>query len=1172
MIPFRCKKNPLKQIVIGLLTAITTIMISSAVLAATNYQLTQTPRFSLSTDANGQDLAAIPPRATIKARRKTVPSSPLSNPKLVGQQLYQALTQNRAALASRKTPKINGVQSTAIIEPAQQQNLKSLNLQLKDSGGVKVSFDTSKGTPTFIKPNNVSIKPNITGLTTAKPSKSAIAMQFLKDNRALLKLENPEAELQTISQATDAQNKTHIRFQQTIQGVPVWGKQALVHLDKDDGVYLFQGRYQPTLTSLNVTPNITAQAAIDKVLQDLEFTGVLPEPANTELVVYTASSGSSVLTFKVEVSPTIQDRWIYFIDAATAAIVHKIYNTHKNVVQASGDGLDNELRTFNVWDAQNGTYYLIDPDTPTAGGNADPVADGPRPTGDTYILDAQNGDGSQLFFNTHNALTNWPDHVAVSAAYNTRLVYEYYLNTFGRNSIDGNNKNLMVVIHFENGLDNAFWNGTFMVYGDGGDIFSPLAGCLDVAGHETTHGVIESSAGLIYENQSGALNESFADVFGAMIDNDEKNNNDNNSDWKLGENCTMVNPFYLRNMANPPSGLGGGQPAHMDDYQNLPNTQDGDNGGVHINSGIPNRAAYLIAEGLTNEGLGTSIGRAQTQQIYYLALTNYLTQSAQFIDARRALIQAAEDLHGANSTQTQAVADAFDAVGVSEGGGAPAPTPPDTRPTPTDPVAGDEQMVYLSPNNSSGKLELYVQTMDDPFTGYNINADYGPYNYTTDSKEPAASYTKPAALTDAFGTFYYYVSDKYDIYEAVLDGPDIQQTFTSGDPNTPGIYSIAISPNGRYVAYTTSNGADNNIYVIDYDAGGTIYEFPVVPEDYQGGSTVTGNTIFYADALAFDYSSSLIVFDALNCLSTQVSSCSDSGGGYQYWSIGILDVTTGQFFFPIANQSPAFDLGFPSFAANNNYVIALDLQDKTNSTDLTTVIDSEAITIDFENQQINTVHDFGVSDSTYWSVPTFWGNDNFVTMQAPAITDTNAGISASRISINQQWQGSSNLQEINPKTVLRPIMHRTGQRSLNGRLTPNVAMLDFGDVPPGESSQRSVTFSNPGNSDVNITNITTNNSNFTHNGVNTRVPRGQSITITVDYFSTRSGTDAGSLVISHDGESGTTVVSLVANGDNGSNQDSGGGGGNVFGMVILLLVALFAVPGGLRSRRTVSRV
>jgi bacillolysin len=1164
------KRNSLKQIVIGLLAVITTVMISSVALAAANYQLTQSPRFSLSADANGQDLAAIPPQAAIKARRKTVSSSPLSNPKLVGQQLYQALTQKSSvALASRKTPKINGAQSAAIIDPAQQQNLKSLNLQLKDSGGVKVSFDTNKGTPTFIKPNNVSIKPKIAGLATAKHSKSAIAMQFLKDNRALLKLENPEAELQTVSQVTDAQNKTHIRFQQTIQGVPVWGKQAQVHLDKDDGVYLFQGRYQPTVNNINVTPNITAQAAIDKVLQDLDFAGVLPESANTELVVYTTSSGSSVLTYKVEVSPTIQDRWIYFIDAATAAVVHKIYNTHKNVVQASGTGIDNEPRTFNVWDAQNGTYYLVDPDTPTVGGNADPVADGPRPTGDTYILDAQNGDGSQLFFNTHNAPNNWPDHVAVSAAYNTRLVYEYYLNTFGRNSIDGNNKNLMVVVHFENNLDNAFWNGTFMVYGDGGNIFSPLAGCLDVAGHETTHGVIESSAGLIYENQSGALNESFADVFGAMIDNDEYNNNDNNSDWKLGENCTLVNPFYLRDMANPPSGLGGGQPAHMNDYQNLPNTQDGDNGGVHINSGIPNRAAYLIAEGLTTEGLGTSIGRAQTQQIYYLALTSYLTQSSQFIDARRALIQAAEDLHGANSTQTQAVADAFDAVGVTEGGGTPAPTPPDTRPTPTDPVAGDEQMVYLSPNGN-GELELYVQTMDDPFTGYNINSDFGPYNDAADL-DPAAFYTKPAALTDAFGTFYYYVANNFDIYEAVLLGPDIQRTFTSDDPNTPGIYSIATSPNGRYVAYTTDDGADNNIYVIDFDNAGTIYEFPVVPEDYQGGSTVIGNTIFYADALAFDYSSSLIVFDALNCLSTEVSACSDPGGGYQYWSIGVLDVTTGQFFFPIANQSPAIDLGYPSFAANNNYVITLDLQDKTNSTDQATVINSEAVTIDFENQQINTVHDFGTSDSSYWSIPTFWGDDSFVTMQAPAITDPTVGISASRVSINQQWQGSSNLQEINPFAVAMPIMHRTGQRSLNGRLTPNVAMLDFGDVPPGESRQRSVTLSNPGNSDVNITNITTNNSNFTHNGVNTRVPRGQSITITVDYFSTQRGTDAGSLVISHDGESGTTVVSLVANGDNGSSQDgSGGGGGNVFGMVVLLLIALLFVPGGLRSRKTVS--
>ncbi|MCG6970439.1 MAG: M4 family metallopeptidase, partial [Gammaproteobacteria bacterium] len=821
-------------------------------MAATNYQLTTPQRLTLNPGVNGQGLNDLSPRASAKSHRKSKPSTQTSNPELVGQQLYQSLVQKSSSRVGIKTAKTSSNRTAAVINDAQQQNLQSLNLQLKDSGGIKVSFDSRKGTPTFIKPNNTSIKPKITslagGVTTVKPSKAAIAMQFLKDNRALLKLQNPESELQQISQTTDAQNKTHIRFQQMVNGIPLWGKQAVVHVDNDNGVYLFQGRYEPTISNINVVPNITEQAAVEKVLADLNFSSDLSEPAQTELVVYTSIGGAAVLTYKVELSPKLQDRWIYFINAASGAVVHKIFNIHKEVVQASGLGVDNVSHTFNAWHSpQDGSYYLIDPDTPTLGGNADPVADGPRPSGDTYILSAQNGDGSQLFFNTHNAQTGWQDEVAVSAAYNTRVVYDYYGNTFNRNSIDGNGKNLMVVVHFENNLDNAFWNGTFMVYGDGGGVFSPLAGCLDVAGHEMTHGVIETTAGLIYENQSGALNESFADVFGTMIDRD---------DWLLGENCTLVNPFHLRSMADPANGLGGGQPTHMNEYQNLPNTPDGDNGGVHINSGIPNRAAYLIADGLSIEGIGTSIGRGQTEQIYYLALTNYLTQSSQFIDARRALIQAAEDLHGANSTQALSVSAAFDAVGITEGGAATPPTPP---PTPTDPVTGEDIMVYLypfdsghevpPPNDPLERFDLYTQTIGGSVVG--------PYNDPLHGDLPA-NYTRPAAVTTQSGTYFLYVATDNNVYKAVFGDTDIQLS-SSGD-----IFSIAISPNERYIVYTTNDPNDNNIYVADFENNGATSIYPILSEDYQNGSTSVQNTILYADSLAFDYTSNLIVFDALN--------------------------------------------------------------------------------------------------------------------------------------------------------------------------------------------------------------------------------------------------------------------------------------------------------------------
>ncbi len=148
-------------------------------------------------------------------------------------------------------------------------------------------------------------------------------------------------------------------------------------------------------------------------------------------------------------------------------------------------------------------------------------------------------------------------------------------------------------------MDNAFWSGTFIAYGDGAEAFDPLAEGLDVAAHEMSHGVIQHTVNLEYRNQSGALNESMADVFGVMVDR---------GDWRLGEDVVRSRQFFasgaLRDMADPHNGVSQGrngwQPAHMDEFRDLPLSAD--NGGVHLNSGIPNRACFLIAEAIGARG------------------------------------------------------------------------------------------------------------------------------------------------------------------------------------------------------------------------------------------------------------------------------------------------------------------------------------------------------------------------------------------------------------------------------------------------------------------------------------------------------------------------------------------------------------------------------------------
>src|SRR5690625_565239 len=187
-----------------------------------------------------------------------------------------------------------------------------------------------------------------------------------------------------------------------------------------------------------------------------------------------------------------------------------------------------------------------------------------------------------------------------------------------------------------------------MSYGDGdGILFHPLSAGLDVAAHEMTHGVVQHTAGLIYRNESGALNESFADIFGAMVDRDN---------WLIGEDIMADGSHALRSLEDPASLIESRTQKPYPDHWDLRYEGNLDNGGVHINSSINNKAAYLIAEGGEHYGITVNgVGREVTEQIYYHALTHYLTRDSTFSMMRQAAIQSAIDLFGSNSAAVKAV-------------------------------------------------------------------------------------------------------------------------------------------------------------------------------------------------------------------------------------------------------------------------------------------------------------------------------------------------------------------------------------------------------------------------------------------------------------------------------------------------------------------------------------
>jgi Zn-dependent metalloprotease len=218
-------------------------------------------------------------------------------------------------------------------------------------------------------------------------------------------------------------------------------------------------------------------------------------------------------------------------------------------------------------------------------------------------------------------------------------------------------------VHYGQKYDNAFWNGSQMVYGDGdGKIFQRFTKCLDVIGHELTHGVTQYEAGLNYQDQPGALNESMSDVFGCLVKQWSLKQTVARADWLVGKGLftSKVKGVALRSMKDPGTAyddpmLGKDpQPAHMKDYYKGTD----DNGGVHINSGIPNRAFYLTAAAIGG------FAWEKAGKIWYTALCNRLRPSSNFKAARQATISAAAQLYGPGSDEEKAVSAAWTQVGV----------------------------------------------------------------------------------------------------------------------------------------------------------------------------------------------------------------------------------------------------------------------------------------------------------------------------------------------------------------------------------------------------------------------------------------------------------------------------------------------------------------------------
>lgn len=473
---------------------------------------------------------------------------------------------------------------------------------------------------------------------------------------------------------TDPLGFTHYRYQQYHRGVEVDGAELLIH-EKDGFVRSLNGKLVRGLDA-NPQSRLTSADAIGAALKYVGGTQYMWEvpaaeamlkriknnPAATyypqpELVLMTPGFSQGPALFQpawrmnVYAQQPLSRKEIY-VDALTGNILQATEMLHDQNTPGTAETRYSGTHEIITDSVEAGVFRLVES---TRGGGIE-----------TYNMQTGTDYGNAIDFldddNLWNNVNPKQDEVATDAHWGAEMTYDYYNIKHSRSGIDGNNMPLISYVHFDVGYNNAFWNGEFASFGDGSGAWTSLTS-LDVVGHEFTHGVTGTSAGLRYQNESGALNESFSDIFGTAI---EFWADPDQGDWLVGEDFVKFGS-PLRSMSNPKA------EDNPDTYKGQHwESSSADNGGVHTNSGVQNHWFYLLSAGGSgtndrqNDYDVTGIGIDDAGAIAYRNLTFYLVQLSNYADAREGSLQAAEDLFGACSPAYVQTANAWYAVGVGD--------------------------------------------------------------------------------------------------------------------------------------------------------------------------------------------------------------------------------------------------------------------------------------------------------------------------------------------------------------------------------------------------------------------------------------------------------------------------------------------------------------------------
>ncbi|MGW0133922.1 M4 family metallopeptidase [Streptomyces sp. NPDC003299] len=459
----------------------------------------------------------------------------------------------------------------------------------------------------------------------------------------------------------DADGTTHTRYERTYGGLPVLGGDLVVHQAPSGAAKGVTKAVNAAIKVASLTPALTPAKAETQALTAARAAGSQKTAADSSRKVIWAATGKPILAYETVVGGLQDDgtpNELHVItDAATGA---KLFE-YQGIENATGKTLYSGTVTLNS--VQSGSTYQL---TDTARGNHK-TYNLARKTSGTGTLVAN----STNVFGTGTASTSSSDQTAAAdAAYGAAETWDFYKNTFGRNGIKNNGVGAYSRVHYGNAYVNAFWDDSCfcMTYGDGAGNADPLTS-LDVAGHEMSHGVTSNTAGLNYSGESGGLNEATSDIFGTGVEF-YANNASDPGDYLIGEKIDINGDGTPLRYMDKPSKDGGS----ADYWSSTVGTKD-----VHYSSGVANHFFYLLSEGSGSKTINgvtynsptyngstvTGIGRAKALQIWYKALTTYMTSTTNYKGARTATLNAASALYGSTSTEYKAVAAAWSAVNVS---------------------------------------------------------------------------------------------------------------------------------------------------------------------------------------------------------------------------------------------------------------------------------------------------------------------------------------------------------------------------------------------------------------------------------------------------------------------------------------------------------------------------